>query len=567
MRNKVFKCLAVSTLSMVCCTTVLADTTGIRRTGKFNEVIATGNNTYVYSGYTKESINSVYQFNGDTDEILQSGSSSLKKFSNKYVEVDGSLIDMESGESTSESSLKKSLKKKVYKELEDNDMCNVEDEDDVEDLKTIDSYKLSNKWYTFSVPSSDDDADIDEVFGIVNDKGTVLNLSSKFEGYVVNEEGDDSIKIENFDEEEDGYTAILNDIELVGTCDSYVYLLATVQVKSENTDEEYEYIMKVSESKSSDNEPSKVTSYLVDENLIDDKKVEKAYKTLKDKPRLIISGDDLYALTGSSKNIELAELSLSKDDIEIDDSGEDVELNVVLQEDSISESVTDYCISKSDELWTLKDGKVYLFNANDFVEKGTVGKDFTRLDVYDDNNIIVFNNSTLLLSSGGKIYNNNTDNVYGVETNESIISNSSKDRWVMLDSGEWNYYDSKGTLVKNKWIKSNGDWYFLKSDGLMVKDSWVKSNGKWYRLGYDGKMETNWSKQDSSWYYLGSDGAMRTGWQKVGIKWYYLQDNGVMMTGWIKLDGRFYYLYSDGHMASNETIDGFRLKADGSYVE
>ena len=328
--------------------------------------------------------------------------------------------------------------------------------------------------------------------------------------------------------------------------------------------------MKVSESKSSDNEPSKVTSYFIDEDDVDDSKVKKAYKTLKDSPELIVSGDDLYAITNkSSSNVELVNISLSKSDVKIEESDEKVKMNIAEQKDSTSDSVDNYCVSKEGELWTIKDGIVYLFNNGDFLPRANVGKDFKKLDVYDDNNVIVYNDKLLLSVTGNTtISNTNTNNnVYDVETNQSIVSNGAKDKWVMLESGEWNYYDNRGVLVKNKWIKSNGYWYFLKSDGLMVKDNWVKSNGKWYRLTYDGKMATGWYKQDSSWYYLGDDGAMRTGWQKVGGKWYYLQDNGVMMTGWIKLDGKFYYLYTDGHMASNETIDGFKLKADGSYVE
>lgn len=60
---------------------------------------------------------------------------------------------------------------------------------------------------------------------------------------------------------------------------------------------------------------------------------------------------------------------------------------------------------------------------------------------------------------------------------------------------------------------------------------------------------------------------MLTGWQAIGGKWYYFNGNGAMTTGWQKIDGLWYYLYSSGAMASNTTIDGYYLQANGTLDE
>ncbi|MDC9317165.1 hypothetical protein [Clostridioides difficile] len=40
-----------------------------------------------------------------------------------------------------------------------------------------------------------------------------------------------------------------------------------------------------------------------------------------------------------------------------------------------------------------------------------------------------------------------------------------------------------------------------------------------------------------------------------------------MKTGWVQLSGNWYYLYSDGTMASNTTIDSYKLGSDGAWIK
>ena len=57
---------------------------------------------------------------------------------------------------------------------------------------------------------------------------------------------------------------------------------------------------------------------------------------------------------------------------------------------------------------------------------------------------------------------------------------------------------------------------------------------------------------------------MQRGWVLLDGKWYYLDGSGRMQRGWVQVSGKRYYLNSDGSMASNTTVDGRRLGADGA---
>ena len=140
---------------------------------------------------------------------------------------------------------------------------------------------------------------------------------------------------------------------------------------------------------------------------------------------------------------------------------------------------------------------------------------------------------------------NNSDSIgttgsSSTTTNTSVDSNvSDTGKWQQTSTGKWYYVDSNGNVAKNK-------WFFVQSDGTMA---------------------TGWISFGGSWYYLNADGTMATGWLNSGGKWYYLGSDGVMKTGWVEVSGKWYYLYSDGSMASNASIDGYRLASDGAWIK
>ena len=76
-----------------------------------------------------------------------------------------------------------------------------------------------------------------------------------------------------------------------------------------------------------------------------------------------------------------------------------------------------------------------------------------------------------------------------------------------------------------------------------------------------------WVLDGNTWYYMNGSGAMQTGWVLDGNTWYYMNGSGAMMTGWV-LDGNtWYYLKANGSMAANEIIDGYRLGANGAWIQ
>ena len=131
----------------------------------------------------------------------------------------------------------------------------------------------------------------------------------------------------------------------------------------------------------------------------------------------------------------------------------------------------------------------------------------------------------------------------------------SKQNWSWVENGK------KAT----GWKKINGKWYHFDPYGVM-ETYWIMLDDKTYYLGEDGAMRTGWVKDyDDTWNYYNPAGDQVVGqWKQIGGKWYYFDDFGKMRTGWRKFaDGSTYYFYPDGHMATNTTIDGNPIGADG----
>lgn len=76
-----------------------------------------------------------------------------------------------------------------------------------------------------------------------------------------------------------------------------------------------------------------------------------------------------------------------------------------------------------------------------------------------------------------------------------------------------------------------------------------------------------WKNDNGIWYYFEDNGNKATGWKQVDGTWYYLDTDGKMKTGWVKdTNGKWYYLQASGAMAKSTMVDGYRLGADGSWI-
>ncbi|MBW5034067.1 pneumococcal surface protein PspC, choline-binding form [Streptococcus pneumoniae] len=135
-------------------------------------------------------------------------------------------------------------------------------------------------------------------------------------------------------------------------------------------------------------------------------------------------------------------------------------------------------------------------------------------------------------------------------------------------NGSWYYLNTNGAM-ETGWLEYNGSWYYLNTNGAM-ETGWLEYNGSWYYLNTNGAMETGWLEYNGSWYYLNTNGAMETGWLEYNGSWYYLNTNGAMETGWLEYNGSWYYLNANGSMATGWLKDGdtwYYLEASGAMKE
>ena len=161
---------------------------------------------------------------------------------------------------------------------------------------------------------------------------------------------------------------------------------------------------------------------------------------------------------------------------------------------------------------------------------------------------------------------------------------------------------SQGTRAG--WANQNGKWFFYQPNGTMLKSNWTKYNGKWYYLNANGEMVTGLQTINNNQYYFLENGSMITGWLKNGAnynyydttpgshegalcknswvmfqgKYFYFDAQGAMAVGWKEVaDSKgnmaYYYFYPEGtttglfgYMATNTTINGFVIGADGKWT-
>ena len=94
------------------------------------------------------------------------------------------------------------------------------------------------------------------------------------------------------------------------------------------------------------------------------------------------------------------------------------------------------------------------------------------------------------LNSDGKMATNSwvDNNRYYVDSNGVWVKDAKRKQGWIKQANSWYYYESNGTLARNKWI---GD-YWLGTDGKMATNSWV-DNGYYY-VDANGKWIPNYRK-------------------------------------------------------------------------
>lgn len=205
--------------------------------------------------------------------------------------------------------------------------------------------------------------------------------------------------------------------------------------------------------------------------------------------------------------------------------------------------------------------------------------------------------------SNGQVYYLNTSKDAGV-------LGQMRTGWSSI-GGNTYYFFSSGAAARGFTKLGGKTYYFKKSGGCGTKGKqltgWHTISKKAFyfkktgAIAIKGKLVTGWHTDSKNIYYLkksgnnGTKGKMLLGWQKIKGKWYYFETTGKlaskgraltgirkingkkyyfnaasgkgvrgrMETGWWTISGKRYYFYSEGHMATNTSINGIRLGANG----
>ena len=123
--------------------------------------------------------------------------------------------------------------------------------------------------------------------------------------------------------------------------------------------------------------------------------------------------------------------------------------------------------------------------------------------------------------------------------------------WITKDGKQF-YYDEKGIMLKNCYIKIGSDTYVFDEEGALVKNSIVKLDGKPSFVDDSGKLKYyGWCSSNGNWYFV-NQSILQTGWIKDQGNWYYLDPNNYYMLTNQWVDGN-YFVGNNGEMLANRT--------------
>ncbi|SER06884.1 Putative cell wall binding repeat-containing protein [Lachnospiraceae bacterium NE2001] len=159
----------------------------------------------------------------------------------------------------------------------------------------------------------------------------------------------------------------------------------------------------------------------------------------------------------------------------------------------------------------------------------------------------------------------NGDNGNGGSGNNDVPPNPTyRSEWI---NGVW--YDENGNNTYAgtlSWKCNSTGWWVEDTAGWYPVSSWQKIDGYWYYFGSSGYMAS------SEWiggYWLNGNGTCTysgTGsWSSDSYGWWYTDTTGwYPYSQWMKIDEKWYYFESSGYMATNKSIDGYWVGADGA---
>ena len=148
-------------------------------------------------------------------------------------------------------------------------------------------------------------------------------------------------------------------------------------------------------------------------------------------------------------------------------------------------------------------------------------------------------NTWYYYNTDGTIARNKWAGNYWLGADGRMATNSWVDnnRYYVGTDGAW-VKDAKHPEEKKQgWVKEANTWYYYNTDGTLARNKWAGN----YWLGADGRMATN-SWVDNNRYYVGTDGAWVKGAKHPEEK----------KQGWVKDSNVWYYYNADGTLARNK---------------
>ena len=162
-------------------------------------------------------------------------------------------------------------------------------------------------------------------------------------------------------------------------------------------------------------------------------------------------------------------------------------------------------------------------------------------------------------------------------TTKSVTTQATKSGWAKV--GNYYRYYVNGKYCKNGVYKIGGMYYGFSAKGNLCC-GWFTLNGQTYygsvKLGAKGvgvgRVLTGYRKIGNDYYYLNpaKKGARTTGFVTINKKLYYFNattGKQYRTKGWFYVNGAMYYVKADGTIATNTTIGGYKIGANGAVVD
>ena len=167
-----------------------------------------------------------------------------------------------------------------------------------------------------------------------------------------------------------------------------------------------------------------------------------------------------------------------------------------------------------------------------------------------------------------------------VMAQEGSVNAKVKSGWTKVGS-DWKYYVN-GNPIKSKVSSINGQLFGFNAQGKLQKGFFTISGKTYYgstKFGPASKSEINYGivltglrkiHRDFYYFYPQKKGQMAKGFVKIGNSLYYFNSSSGKQRvekGWFFIGNAMYYVKADGTIATNTTIDGYKVGEDGAVYD